>query len=237
MKSRMFCVEPTTPMPRCRLASMARLNISPGTCTTGAAGAAGSAWPVDWHTWAQHKLRCDKGKAGAPPPTNSRLASMRRAKRFANTHLKVRGQVGITVALPADGSGVAGRRGPSTPLPSVTAHRRSMKKPTEVSGGSRSAASQPGCRVLRATHLTSSQTSPPNRWCTMHVPCTQEGWVHRCGGQHATFLVRRAQGWQCRKRDGCRLRISCASCASLHTLLQTSPQHARYEPSWVLDAH
>lgn len=31
MKSRMFCVEPTTPMPRCRLASMARLNISPGT--------------------------------------------------------------------------------------------------------------------------------------------------------------------------------------------------------------
>jgi hypothetical protein len=31
MKSRMFWVDPTTPMPRERLASMARLNISPGT--------------------------------------------------------------------------------------------------------------------------------------------------------------------------------------------------------------
>ncbi len=34
MKSRMFCVDPTTPMPRSRWAAMARANISPGTCAT-----------------------------------------------------------------------------------------------------------------------------------------------------------------------------------------------------------
>lgn len=41
-------------------------------------------------------------------------------------------------------------------------------------------------RGLPHTHLTSSQTSPPNRWCTMHVPCAPERRGHALSALAAT---------------------------------------------------
>lgn len=104
-------------------------------------------------------------------------------------HLKVGGQEGIAVALPA-GRQAGGRTGDARQVTCAGGTRmRGAGHKSAGSGqwlccGERSApegAAQLPCkpcpapaRGLSHTHLTSSQTSPPNRWCTMHVPCAWE---------------------------------------------------------------